>query len=233
MTHKLFKNVPALLCLMHILPAIAVIILESSGYYIWQAHGAWYHWTLAVATLFAALHAITRKPEWNVLNSTAALLLPLCCLADIAFAAGHQSSVYLPMLTCMFASIPLFFRVRARRMMKVPLGMLSLLALYFCAFGSFLEIVGFTPHVTTLCEVSPNGDKIAVVECIDEGALGGRVHGYIYRYRPESVFDEYIRFGKQVMDISFLYPDEIVLYWKDNNTAVFNNGEHDAENLLK
>ena len=229
---KLLRCVPLLLCLMHLLPAAGIVCLEKCGCHIRQTQNGGYHWFLAAATLLAAVFSAVRKPEWNRPNNAAALLLPLCCITDIAFAAGHQTQVYLPILACMLASMPIFFSGRAKWLCRLPLCMLTLLALFFFAFGGFLEGIGFAPQVTVLSEVSPEGDRIAVVECIDEGALGGRTRGYVYRCHPDSVPDRYIRYGKQVMDLSFIEPEDVVLYWEDNDTAVFNNGVCDAGNLL-
>ena len=230
---KLLRHLPLMLCLMHLLPAAAVVLLEHSGWHIWQAHRPWFHWLLAAVTSAAAVHALLHKPAWNKLNNAAALILPLCCIADIAFAAGHQTQIWLPSLACMLASMPIFACGKTRWFCKLPLCVLSMLVLFFFGFGTFLETVGFEPQITTLSEISPDGDKIAVVECIDEGALGGRTQGYVYRYNPDAFSDQYIRYGTQVMDIAFLYPGEIVLYWKDNDTVLMNNGLHHAGDILK
>jgi len=48
----------------------------------------------------------------------------------------------------------------------------------------------------------------------------------------ESLLDSFIRRGEMVMDHGFLYPDEVILRWRDNNTIEMNDGYHSAEDLF-
>lgn len=224
---------PAFLCLMHILPAAGLILLEKSGCRIWQEQFPWYGWLMVALTLLCAVHALIRRPDWSRINRASALvLLPLGCLSGIFLDSKATYAGWLPALLCALFAIPVFIRGRARWFLKLPAAVLSVFALLFIAMGCFFEAVGFVPEVTVLSKVSPDGDRIAVVECIDEGALGGRTQGYVYQYRPDSPLDRFIRRGKMVMDHGFLCPDEVILRWRDNDTVEMNDGYHSAEDLF-
>jgi len=161
-------------------------------------------------------------------NIAATLLLPLCAFTGFGMICGFvpgKPLVGILYIIAFLLTLPIFCRSKTPGCIsRAAAAVFAFLFFLLLSFGTLLASLGVSANYSAFSVLSPDGKHAANVLCIDEGALGGRTYVNIVKRRKHTTPTEG---GKEIIDMGFIYPEDITIRWIDNGAIEFNGSTYE------